>query len=405
MFQPKDTKTQSTSSSVIFAQTDVWDTLGTNQVNITKDVAKWHLDDKGQQQTFHGRNLEQKKVKHQHHEESLDEIVADIAEANGGELHSKDLSPNTVEAFYRHHPVAFVDYFAPWCIWCQRLMPTWEKFAQEVHTRKLKVGVGKVDCVLHAQLCMKERIMAFPTLRWVEHGRTVLPEHQGDRTVAALVEYATRRLASAEGGDGAADDDYDYGEREFHQEYQPGCRVSGRLMVNRVPGNLHISASSPNHVLHADMTNLTHRVHELSFGTPGGPKRQPDFIKFFHFFTDNTRFSESWFNPMADKLYPSKLSHMAFHHHMKVVTSFMAFAFINPVYHILEESQVLLYDDDEVPEIKFLWDMSPVSINMTEERKPWYEYLTSLLAIIGGTYTTLGLINATLLKMFKPKTL
>ena len=72
------------------------------------------------------------------------------------------------------------------------------------------------------------------------------------------------------------------------------------------------------------------------------------------------------------------------------------------LYQILEESQLVMYDVQNVPEIKFLWDMSPMSVNLVKETdKRWYDYITSLLAIIGGTYTTLGLINRTLLGIFK----
>ena len=71
----------------------------------------------------------------------------------------------------------------------------------------------------------------------------------------------------------------------------------------------------------------------------------------------------------------------------------------------MQESQLVFYDVQEIPEIKFLWDMSPMSVSLTKEGQPWYEYTTNLLAIIGGTYTTLGLINATLLRIFKPKRL
>merc|ERR1711865_622605 len=48
----------------------------------------------------------------------------------------------------------------------------------------------------------------------------------------------------------------------------PGCQVSGSLMVNRVPGNFHIEAKSKNHNLNAAMTNLTHRTNHVSFGDP-----------------------------------------------------------------------------------------------------------------------------------------
>ena len=152
------------------------------------------------------------------------------------------------------------------------------------------------------------------------------------------------------------------------------------------------------------MTNLTHRVNELSFGAPGGPGQRPDYLRWLDLFVrapENTK----RLDPLTGKLYPSRAAHQAFHHHLKVVASVVDFLFVTPVYQILAESQLLFYDTDEVPEIKFLWDMSPVSIVVTKEGKEWYEYLTSLLAIVGGTYTTLGLINRTLLRVFKPKRL
>ena len=50
---------------------DVWDSLGTNLQNITKDVTKYHIDRNGEQASFHGRNREQARVDHEVHEETL----------------------------------------------------------------------------------------------------------------------------------------------------------------------------------------------------------------------------------------------------------------------------------------------------------------------------------------------
>lgn len=88
---------------------DVWDSLGTNQQNITKDVTKYHIDRNGEQASFHGRNREQTKVDHQVHDETLE----DIADANGGELHSIDLTPEKRKDTFETWDVVFVDYFAP----------------------------------------------------------------------------------------------------------------------------------------------------------------------------------------------------------------------------------------------------------------------------------------------------
>lgn len=330
------------------------------------------------------------------HQDHSNTALQDISNANGGELHATDLSPENLQEFYRVHDLAFVDYFAPWCIWCQRLAPTWEKFASEVKSQNINLGVGKVDCVQHQQMCKDERIMAFPMLRWYEGGKATMPDYRGDRTVEALLEYAARRVSSSDGADN------NKLENEFTEEHHPGCQVSGHVMVNRVPGNLHVEATSTNHAINSAMTNLTHSVNHLSFGTPHGPQGHVlNFLPFLSDIPENFKHT----NPMKDKYYPTYHFHQAFHHHLKIISTHVEYMFSHSMvlYQILEESQVVLYDLQNVPEIKFLWDMSPMSVTLSKEGRPWYEYLTSLLAIIGGTFTTLGLINATLLRIFKPK--
>lgn len=59
-----------------------------------------------------------------------------------------------------------MDFFAPWCVWCQRLAPTWEKFAEDVEANNVPITVAKVDCVAEPELCKSQRVMAFPTLRF-----------------------------------------------------------------------------------------------------------------------------------------------------------------------------------------------------------------------------------------------
>ena len=181
-------------------------------------------------------------------------------------------------------------------------------------------------------------------------------------------------------------------------------------MVNRVPGNFHIQAESIHHELHSAMTNLTHRVNHLSFGPKDGPPGHLlHNLPFFYTLPEKYRRS---MNPMKDRFYPTYAFHQAFHHHMKIVSTHLDSlgpTFVarenKVIYQILEQSQLVLYDEINVPEIRFSFDLSPMSVIITKEGRRWYEYMTSLCAIIGGTYTTLGLINATLLRIFKPKKL
>merc|ERR1712130_842364 len=123
------------------------------------------------------------------------------------------------------------------------------------------------------------KVMAFPTLRWFHSKEPVSPDYKQDRTVAAPVSFATRKLEMDEkfkewdkkAVETGEDDEARDRKRKLYQSNRPEhpmCQVSGHLMVNRVPGNFHIEAKSVNHNLNAAMTNLTHIVNHLSFGDP-----------------------------------------------------------------------------------------------------------------------------------------
>lgn len=63
------------------------------------------------------------------------------------------------------------------------------------------------------------------------------------------------------------------------------------------------------------------------------------------------------------------------------------------------------YETEEVPEAKFNYDISPMSVVISSKRRAWYEFVTSLMAIIGGTFTVLGLLDNLLHSILKPKKL
>jgi len=370
----------------------VWDKLGTDRQNVTKDVFKWNLDSNGEIKKFHGRNREEHEIQHEQHHESIHQHLAET------EAHAVALSSENMKDFLNRYQNTIVDYYAPWCIWCQRLSPTWELFARKVREEEINLGVGKVDCVAHAQLCTDERILAFPTLRWYTGDKVVMPDYKGDRTVDAFLEYAKTRAGK--------------GERQLNiendEENHAGCMVAGYIMINRVPGNFHIQAKGIHHELHSAMTNLTHTVNDLSFGVKGEtPGRILQNNPIFRSVPEKYK---RYTNPLRDKLYATYEFHQAFHHSLKVVSTHIDspggfFAKESVMYQILEQSQLVYYTPVNIPEIKFSYDLSPMGVIITKEGRHWYQYATTLLAIIGGTYTTLGLINATLLRIFKPKTL
>jgi len=61
------------------------------------------------------------------------------------------------------------------------------------------------------------------------------------------------------------------------------------------------------------------------------------------------------------------------------------------------------YQDTEVPQARFSYDLSPMSVTIIRKGKRFYEFITSMCALIGGTFTVVGLLSSFLNSIFKPK--
>lgn len=376
---------------------DVWDMLGTNLQNVTKNVEKWQTDSFGNRKLFSGKN---RKIRELAHDDHGDLTLEDLHQDG---VHALPLEKHNFDEYLKQNEVVFVDFYAPWCIWCQRLLPTWEKLAELVQEKHMPVRIVSVDCVTQADLCREQRILAFPTLRVYEHGVPQVPDYRQDRTVEALSGFLHRKLEL-----NAKFKDWEKTQSkaevaEFRklknnpELANPGCQVSGSLFVNRVPGNFHVHASSVNHNINPAMTNLTHIVNHLSFGSlPSQLSRsqrkyvQPNLPSL---------------QPLNDITFPTSAYHQAYHHAIKVVSTNFYDKNSITMHQFLEQSQLVYFSETDVPQAVFSYDLSPMSIIVKQDSRHWYDYLTHLFAIIGGTFTSLGLIDATLYKVFKPKKL
>ena len=45
-------------------------------------------------------------------------------------------------------------------------------------------------------------------------------------------------------------------------------------------------------------------------------------------------------------------------------------------------------------EAKFTYDLSPIAVSYENKYRAWYDYLTSLMAIIGGIFTVVGMLES-----------
>jgi len=380
-----------------FIAVDVLDDLGTNRMNVTKDIEKWHLDENGVRKMWQGKTIYKER----------EEIVYETEEQhpyNLEELHrnGEHAIPLTQENFLpalEATTFSFVDFYAPWCIWCQRLAPTWELFAEDVEAKKdTMVTVFKVDCVEQRDLCNEHGIQSFPTLRFFDKSKPVFPDYMGDRTQAALLEFI-RMMARRFGTHQNIPEAHRkvISERLSKPEHHPGCMINGHLDVNRVPGNFHVEARAKYHDLDPKNTNLSHIVHHLSFGDPLELHESRTLSRIAKEMTQ--------MSPLDDKVFVNDAKHQAFHHYIKVVgTKYSIEAQNIKGYQMLARSQVMQYEEEMIPEARFNYQISPMGVVVKRSGRKWYDFITSVCAIVGGTFTVIGVIDAAFHKLFKKGT-
>jgi protein disulfide-isomerase-like protein len=381
-----------------YAVIDVVDVLGTRNDNVTKNVNKWQIDAAGVRRNYEGRNTEQKDLAHDTHHDW------ELLKHDGEQAINLD-APD-FEEFLKTHHYSFVNFYAPWCIWCQRLEPVWEAFAEHIEAEQIPISIVKVDCVKNSELCMQQKIQAFPTLRVFKEGEPQSPDYRSDRTVDAFTEFVQQKLAQDEQVRSMDPETREKHEERIEQQRDdhPGCLMSGFLLVNRVPGNFHIEARSKHHNLNPAMANISHVVNHLSFGPTLSRNaiRRIDEIP-------NEYFSMESSHPVDGNYYTTRELHSSHHHYIKTVATRFEIGSRYQgkdailAYQMVESSQLMKYSTEDIPEARFSYDISPMSVVVTRKGKAWYEFITSICAIIGGTFTVISLLNGFLGVIFKQK--
>jgi len=379
-----------------YATIDVVDVLGTRNDNVTVNINKWTVDANGLRRNYEGRNLEQRDLQHDMHHD------LEMLHSNG--VHATPLDEDSFNSWLHDHEYTFVNFYAPWCIWCQRLEPVWEAFAEKMIVDDMPVSVIKVDCISNRAICADQKIQAFPNLRLFKHGEVQPPDYRSDRTIEAFSEFINSRLAKDEAlSHLLPHEQAEHLEKEKDIDH-PGCMMSGILLVNRVPGNFHIQMRSKHHNINPPMANLSHIVNSMSFG-PSLTRREERLINV----VPEQLFSPKNINPMDSNIYINRQLHQAYHHYIKVVSTHVELSnkYLGSnaalLYQMVQSSQNMMYEETEIPEARFSYDISPMAVVVTRKGKHWYEFITSMCALIGGTFTVVGLISGFLNVIFKPK--
>jgi len=315
-------------------------------------------------------------------EDGAEELDSDWDSSHDGFNHGN------FEHVVQAHDYTFINFFAGWCSHCKNFAPMWAKIAEQVNAKKDgtggmlfkdKYGVErsvrmlKMNCVDFKFLCMQKGIDAFPTLRLYKSDGT-LSVYQGRRTETSIMDFITQRIAA------------DAGWADHHKHFDRGCNAKGRLLVPRVPGRLELMAGTAgDQNLDPKFANISHLVKHLSFSDPadgryhrkwwsGLPKEVAPFI-----------------SPLDDTQFVLPALHQTYEHDLKVVSTVSARG--QTVYQFSHQKRVARIDRDSIPQARFHYDIEPFSIWIRYEGREWYDFLTSLLALTGGTFVVMRLMS------------
>ncbi|CAH9087905.1 unnamed protein product [Cuscuta epithymum] len=380
-----------------FASVDVSDVLGTNRLNITKTVRKYAIDSnlRPTGSEFQSGAIENA-IKH--------DDEADEEHAEG----SVTLTGRNFDRVSHQYPILVVNFYAPWCYWSNRLKPSWEKAASILKERydpemDGRILLGKVDCTEEIDLCRRNHIQGYPSIRIFRKGSDIRDDHghhnhesyYGDRDTNSLVTTMEELVASIS-LESKSSDGKSVNVTEGTKRPAPatgGCRLEGFVRVKKVPGNLVISARSAAHSFDASQMNMSHVISRFSFGKMLTPRVASDVKRLIPYLGQS-------YDKLSGNAYitnPKESSeNVTIEHYIQVVKTEV----MTRSYKLVEDYEYTahssLVHSLYIPVAKFHFEPSPLQVLITENVNSFSHFLTNVCAIIGGVFTVAGILDSIL---------
>jgi hypothetical protein len=164
---------------------------------------------------------------------------------------------------------------------------------------------------------------------------------------------------------------------------QEGCLFEARFEIKKLPGNFHLSTHSVD--VQPDEYDFAHDIHEISFGSK---------IKKI-----SGKMDKSSFNPLKGR---NRLDGNNLESHEYVMR------IVPTTYEDISGGKLMAYQytyayrshisfghgGRVIPALWFRYDLNPITVRYHEDRPPLYHFLTTICAIVGGTFTVAGIIDS-----------
>lgn len=194
--------------------------------------------------------------------------------------------------------------------------------------------------------------------------------------------------------------------RDNMEKRREGCTVVGTIHIPRVGGTLSVSVSpdawrratsvltfgmdllggqeEEKDPFHGRLPNVTHYVHDVSFGAPFPPGTNP--LQGAHHVMDNG--SGVALANVAVKLVPTTYKR-TFHSERETYQASVSRHIVEPATLAAQRSMLL-------PGLMITYDFTPLAVRHVEKRENLFVFLSSLVGIVGGVFVTVGLVSGCL---------
>lgn len=180
---------------------------------------------------------------------------------------------------------------------------------------------------------------------------------------------------------------------------EEGCTIIGTLHIPRVGSILTISVSpdawrratsmisfgvdlsSGSDPFHGRLPNVTHYIHDVTFGAPFPPGSNP--LQNAHHVMDNGS-GVALANVMV-KLVPTtyqRTFHAAQETYQASITR-----------HIVQPETLASQQSTLLPGLLITYDFTPLAVRHVESRENWLVFISSLVGIVGGVFVTVSLVS------------